>query len=86
MLSTYIIIPDKIQEIIIKNVLELWISVYEDHNGGDNGEEFVNEEIFRTAQFGITMKRTSIESARSNGIVEKHNLILREMLKKSILA
>ena len=39
-----------------------------------------------TAQFGITMKTTSVESARSNGIVEKHNLILREMLKKSILA
>ena len=47
-LSTYIIIPDKNQEIVIKNVLELWISVYEDHNGGDNGEEFVNEETFRT--------------------------------------
>jgi len=49
----------------------------------DNGGEFANEELISLAeQFGITIKTTAGESPWSNGIVERHNLTLYNMLDR----
>jgi len=70
---------------IVKNILRIWISVYGSPQNflSDNGGEFANQEFLKLAeQFGITVKVTAAESPWSNGIVERHNLIISDMLDR----
>ena len=66
-------------------ILSNWISV----NGAaekflsNNGGEFVNEEFLTLCeQFNIVVQTTATDSPWSNGLVERHNLVLSEMLDK----
>ena len=49
----------------------------------DNGGEFVNAEIVDFAEkFNVILDTTAAESAWSNGLVERHNGVLNDMLQK----
>ena len=70
---------------IVESILKIWISVYGSSEKFlvDNGGEFANNELISLAeQFGITIKTTAAESPWSNGIVERHNQTLANMLDK----
>ncbi|XP_066913250.1 uncharacterized protein [Clytia hemisphaerica] len=84
-LSAATTIKDKNPTTVIEAILKTWISVYGSCEKFlvDNGGEFANEELINLAeQFGITIKTTAAESPWSNGIVERHNQTLSNMLDK----
>ena len=84
-LSAATTIKDKNPTTVIEAILRTWISVYGSSGNFlvDNGGEFANEEFINLAeQFGITIKTTAAESPWSNGIVERHNQTLSNMLDK----
>ena len=84
-LSTCVRIPSKKPEHIVKAIFSNWISVYGTTEKflTDNGGEFVNEEFTEMCEsLNIKIKRTGTEAPWSNGLVERHNLIISEMLVK----
>ena len=86
-LSTARRVPNKQPETIVKAILHSWISVYGPSEKflTDNGGEFVNEDLIALAEsFGIIIKTTGAEAPWSNGLVERHNRVLGEMLNKII--
>ena len=86
-LSASCVLPNKKPDTIISAVLRIWISVYgscEKFLTG-NGGEFANEEFLELSEsFNIYVKVTAAESPFSNGLVERHNLTISEMLNKVI--
>ena len=77
--------PSKHPESIIKAIFGNWISVYGSAEKflSDNGGEFINKDFLRLFEaFNITIKTTSAESPWSNRLVERHNLVLAEILNK----
>ena len=86
-LSQAVHIPSKNPRVIIEALLTNWISIYgpADKFLSDNGGEFVNNEFLALCeQFNIAVHTTAAESPWSNGLVERHNLILADMLNKVI--
>ena len=84
-LSSATTIKNKNPSTVIEAILKIWISVYGTPEKFlvDNGGEFANAEFINLAeQFGITIKTTAAESPWSNGIVERHNLTIANMLDK----
>ena len=84
-LSASTVIPNKNPDIIIKGIFSIWISVYglAEIFLTDNGREFANTEFTQLCEsLGITIKTLSTEAPWSNGLVERHNLILPDMLDK----
>ena len=84
-LSASCVIPNKKPETIVKHIFKIWISVFGSPEKflSDNGGEFANQVFINMCeQLGITVKTTAAESPWSNGIVERHNLIISEMLDK----
>ena len=70
---------------ITESILENWISVLSsaDQFLSDNGGEFTNEKLMEMCKsLNINFKTTSAEIPWSNGLIERHNLILSEMLDK----
>ena len=66
------VISNKNPDTIIKAIFKIWISVY------GSAEKFLtdNDSFIQLCEnFGITVKTTA-ESTWSNGLVERHNLIL----------
>ena len=86
-LSASSVIPSKKPETIIQHIFKIWISVYGSAEKflSDNGGEFCNQDFLNLCEaFNITVKTTSAESPWSNGLVERHNLTIAEMLDKVI--
>nr|CAB3262901.1 uncharacterized protein LOC100184952 [Phallusia mammillata] len=83
--SCAVIIKSKSSSVIVKNFLKYWISIFgaPKHVLSDNGREFDNQE-FRDmcAKFGISVKTTPAYSPWSNGVCERHNMILTNILQK----
>ena len=79
------IINSKQKEVIIDKIFKDWISIFGTPKLflSDNGGEF-NNDIFREMgeQLNINVKTTSAESPWSNGIVEKHNGVIGNMMEK----
>ena len=79
------IIKSKKQEVIIKNIYMMWISYFGPPNRfmSDNGGEF-NNSAYRSMneQLNVITCTTPAESPFSNGIVERHNLVVYENMKK----
>ena len=79
------IIHSKQKEVIIDKIFKHWISIFGTPKLflSDNGGEF-NNDIFREMgeQLNINVKTTSAESPWSNGIVEKHNGVIGNMMEK----
>ena len=52
----------------------------------DNGRKFADSQFIEMCEnLGIILKTTAAESPWSNGLVERHNMIISEMLDKVIL-
>ena len=72
---------------IVKSILKFWISIFDSPNKflSDNGSEFVNKEFNEMAEkFNITVLTTAAESPWSNGLCEKHNGIIGDMIHKTM--
>ena len=85
--SAACVIPSKRRDIIIANVLKIWVSIF----GTplqllcDMGLEFNNEDYREMGEkLNTTVKSTAAESPWSNGVNERHNVILGEMVKKTL--
>ena len=73
------VISNKNPDTIIKAIFKIWISVY------GSAEKFLtdNDSFIQLCEnFGITVKTTATELTWSNGLVERHNLILSDILYK----
>ena len=71
---------------IIKHLFRTWISIFGAPSKffSDNGGEFSNEDYNEMCDsYSITIKKTTAESPFSNGLMERHNDILEEMLLKT---
>ncbi|XP_062409954.1 uncharacterized protein LOC134100639 [Sardina pilchardus] len=70
---------------IVKHLIHCWISVHGPPHRlfSDNGGEFNNEEMRDMAEkFNIELKTTAAYSPWSNGLLERHNQTLTEILLK----
>ncbi len=80
------IIPNKKKRTIVQAILNHWIAIFGSPQKflSDNGGEFVNDEFIELAeQFNITVLTTAAESPWSNGLCERHNGILADLIQKT---
>ena len=85
-LSACAIVRSKRPEEIIRQIFRVWISVYgcPEKFLMDNGGEFSNEHFRQLCEkVNITVKTTGAESPWSNGLCERHNQVLGQMLEKN---
>ena len=83
--SNAVIIRSKNPSVIIDNFIQNWISLFGSPTKifSDNGGEFVSKEFTDFCEnFNIEISTTPGESPWSNGICERHNAILTELLLK----
>jgi transposase InsO family protein len=79
-------ISNKESKTIIETIFRYWISYFGSPKNllTDNGREFNNESFRDMAQnMNIIVHTTAAESPWSNGLNERHNAILGEMVKKT---
>ena len=83
-LSMSTVIPSKNPDVILQAILKNWISVYGAAEFlSDNGDEFANESFLELCEsLNIRVKTTGAEAPWSNGLVERHNLVIAERLDK----
>ena len=84
-LSVAVFIPNKKAPTVVKAILRYWISVYgaTEKFLSDNGGEFINSEFTEMCErFNIDVKTTGAEAPWSNGLVERHHVIITHMLDK----
>ena len=85
--SAAVICKSKEPRVIIDAIFKCWISVFGPPKKflTDNGGEFANSYFLEMAEsFGIRVVTTAAESPWSNGLVERHNATLAEMLYKTL--
>ena len=83
--SASAIVPNKKPESIISTIFKNWISIFGPPHTflSDNGGEFINEEFISLGEaYNIRLRTTAAESPWSNGICERYNGIIGEMVKK----
>ena len=81
------IVPNKEKSSIVSGVLKIWISLFGSPKSilSDNGGEFSNEDFVEIGQkLNTEIKSTAAESPWSNGINERHNGVLGEMIVKTM--
>ena len=86
-LSGGTVIRNKSPSTVVRELFRVWISIYGSPCSllTDNGGEFANAEVLEFCeQLNITVKTTAAESAWSNGLVERHNRIMGEMIRKTV--
>lgn len=79
------LIKSKKPNAIIDAIFKIWISVFGPPKRflSDNGGEFVNGEFLDMCEaYGIVVLTTAAESPWSNGLCERHNAVLADMLQK----
>ena len=77
------VIPSKNPDVILQAILKNWVSAYDaaDKFLSDNGGEFANGSFLELGEsLNITVTTTGAEALRSNGLVERHNRVIAEML------
>ena len=85
--SAAAVVKSKNPNEIISKKFQCWISVFGPPSRyfHDNGGEFVNSEFIELCEsFNITVLTTAAESPWSNGLCERHNAVLADMLDKII--
>ena len=78
-------IYSKKKEVIIDKIFKHWIGIFGTPNLflSDNGEEFNNDKFREMGeQLSINIRTTGAESPWSNGIIEKHNSMIGNMMEK----
>ena len=84
-LSMAVFIPNKVASTVVKAILQHWVAVYgaTDQFFSDNGGEFINKEFVELCErFNIDVKTTGAEAPWSNGLVERHHVLITHMLDK----
>ena len=84
--SAAAIIKSKHKEVIIEQIFRIWISIFGPPSShfSNNGGEFNNEEFCQMCKvMNIVVKTTAAEALWSNGLCERHNAVLAEMLMKT---
>lgn len=79
------IITSKAPKVFVEKFIQLWISVHGPPKTlfSDNGGEFSNNEVRDMAEnFNIEVKNTPAESPWSNGLMERHNQTLTDIMTK----
>ena len=85
--SAACLISCKHQDVIIACIFRIWFTYFGFPRKflTDNGGEFSNERFREmNEKFNIETATTAAESPFSNGIVERHNLVLAEAMDKTI--
>ena len=85
--SAACLISSKHQDVIIACIFRIWFTYFGFPRKflTDNGGEFSNERFREmNEKFNIETATTAAESPFSNGIVERHNLVLAEAMDKTI--
>ena len=85
--SAAVLITDKSAETIVKAITKIWILRFgpPDKIRSDNGKEFSNQIMLSLSeQYGIRLCPTSPYSPWSNGVCERHNAIIWDMVSKTI--
>ena len=78
-------IPSKDPEVIIKAIFKSWIQKYSSAEKTGNGGEFENKNFIEMCEsINIRFMLTAAESPFSNRLKERYNLILSEMLDKTL--
>ena len=78
-------VPNKKPDTIVKAMFNKWIGIFgaPEKFLTDNGGEFVNKELVELAEsFGMIIQTTAAEAPWSNGLVERHNKVIAQMLNK----
>ena len=81
------VIPNKVKETIVENVLKHWVSIFGTPETiiSDNGGEFNNELLRDVAELLDTkVAATAGYSPWSNGVVERHNAVIENMILKIV--
>ena len=84
-LSSSVRVPSKKPREILRGIFSHWISIFGSTEKflTDNGGEFLNEEFLELCEsFNITVKTTGAEAPFSNGLVERHNQVVGNMLDR----
>ena len=79
------VIRSKRKEVIIESIFKIWISIFGSPMAVlvDNGGEFNNGEFTSLCEnFNINIKTTAAESPWSNGLIERHNSVLGNIVSK----
>lgn len=85
--SAACVIKSKKKEVVIEAILKIWISTFGSPNKilSDNGGEFSNDEFREMGEkLNTRITTTAAESPWSNGINERHNGLLGEMVMKTM--
>ena len=80
------VIPNKKKQTVVQALLDNWIAIFGPPAKylTDNGGEFVNDEMIQLAEkFNITLMTTAAESPWSNGLCERHNAVLADLIGKA---
>ena len=78
-------LTSKHAKVVVENIFKLWITIFGCPKRflSDNGGEFANQEFRDVAEaLNIQVITTAAESPWSNGICERYNQVLGEMLDK----
>ena len=81
------IIPSKRAEVIVDSILQNWVSIFGKPESlfSDNGGEFDNELLRDVAELlDIKVMTSAAYSPWSNGIVERHNAVIENMILKIV--
>ena len=85
-LSAFTLIPNK-KETIIREIIRFWTAVYGSPQiiSVENGGEVANDDLMQICDYlGISQHTTSAKSKWSNGIIERNNQALVNMMNKII--
>ena len=83
--SASCVIQSKRKEVIVESIFEIWIAIFGSSESFlvDNGDEFNNSEFISFREnFKINIKATAAESPWPNDLVERHNGVLGNTVKK----
>ena len=83
--SAAMLVKNKTKEEIVEKFFRIWITIFgpPEKTLCDNGKEFCNSDFLSMCQnLNINMKTTAAFAPWSNGIVERHNALLAEMIEK----
>ena len=86
-LSTSTFVPSKEPNVIINAIFRSWIQIFgaPEKFLTDNGGEFASAEFLEMCEaMNITVKVTAAEPPFSNGLVEKQNVIIADMMNKTL--
>ena len=83
-----LLVKSQHKEVIVKTIFQHWIVLFGPPNQiiSDNGGEFTNELLREMSdQLNIFERSTACELPWSNGIIERKNVILGNMINKLLL-